>query len=228
MKSLGFNYKKIKSGILLTDLQKERRVELVRQWICEKIDMDTVVFSDECKFSLDGDDNSKSWSNENNIIRRKRPFGGGSIMVWGCIAKEGDLILRRLEGTLNSAKYCELLTHDILPILDKKLGTYIFQQDNARAHVSKKSLEMFTERPQEILVWPAYSPDLSPIEKVWSMIKQRVYNGPQYKSKDELWHKVEEEGRLLMVHKPEVIIDLYKHVYPNMCEILSTGGDLIK
>ena len=52
----------------------------------------------------------------------------------------------------------------------------IFQQDNASCHKSIESLEII-----EILFgkdkiwWPANSPDLSPIETVWSILKQELY-----------------------------------------------------
>ncbi len=37
--------------------------------------------------------------------------------------------------------------------------------------------------------WPPYSPDLNPIENMWSIIKRKVYaNGKQFSSKHELWN----------------------------------------
>ena len=51
----------------------------------------------------------------------------------------------------------------------------VFQQDNASFHNSKNSLEaievLFGENK---IWWPANSPDLSPIETVWAIIKQEL------------------------------------------------------
>ena len=38
----------------------KRRVQIVKGWILAKIDMDKVIFSDECKFPMDGNDTPKT------------------------------------------------------------------------------------------------------------------------------------------------------------------------
>ncbi|GFV57556.1 transposable element Tcb1 transposase [Trichonephila clavipes] len=44
----------------------------------------------------------------------------------------------------------------------------------------------------ELLPWPARSPDLSPIENMWSMVAQRLtQNTPLAATPDQLWQRVE-------------------------------------
>ena len=45
------------------------------------------------------------------------------------------------------------------------------------------------------MVWPPNSPDLNPIENLWSIIKRHVYtNGKQYSSKGDLWMAIKESA----------------------------------
>ena len=40
--------------------------------------------------------------------------------------------------------------------------------------------------------WPPNSPDLNPIENMWSIIKRKVYaNGKQFRSKNQLWNAIQ-------------------------------------
>ncbi|GFT23174.1 transposable element Tcb1 transposase [Trichonephila clavipes] len=44
----------------------------------------------------------------------------------------------------------------------------------------------------ELLSWPARSPDLLPIENMWSMVAQRLTQiTPQAATPDQLWQRVE-------------------------------------
>ncbi|GFV96328.1 transposable element Tcb1 transposase [Trichonephila clavipes] len=61
----------------------------------------------------------------------------------------------------------------VLPYL-QGLTTTIFQQDNARPHVARIVQRFFVNPQIELLPWPALSPDLSPIENMWSMVAQRL------------------------------------------------------
>ncbi|GFX47182.1 transposable element Tcb1 transposase [Trichonephila clavipes] len=53
-------------------------------------------------------------------------------------------------------------------------ATAIFQQDNARPHVSRIVQRVFVNPQIEFLPWPARSPDLSPIKDMRSMVAQRL------------------------------------------------------
>ena len=58
------------------------------------------------------------------------------------------------------------------------LQDYIFQQDNYPKHAVKL---YFKSKQFKLLSWPAQSPDLTPIETLWAIIKQKV---SQYRSKN--------------------------------------------
>ena len=48
----------------------------------------------------------------------------------------------------------------------------MFQHDNARTHVTRSCTQFLEAENVPVLPWPAYSPDMSPIEHVWD--PQRV------------------------------------------------------
>ncbi|GFY18767.1 transposable element Tcb1 transposase [Trichonephila clavipes] len=56
------------------------------------------------------------------------------------------------------------------------LAAAIFQQDNARPHVACTVQRLFVKHQHQtdLISWPARSPELSPIENMWSIVAQRL------------------------------------------------------
>uniref|UniRef100_A0AAZ3R4Y1 Tc1-like transposase DDE domain-containing protein n=1 Tax=Oncorhynchus tshawytscha TaxID=74940 RepID=A0AAZ3R4Y1_ONCTS len=50
----------------------------------------------------------------------------------------------------------------------------MFQHDNAQPHVARICTQFLEAGNVPVLPWPAYSPDISPIEHVWDALDQRV------------------------------------------------------
>lgn len=217
-------WKKSKSIIPLSNINKEKRLEFCRMSLCDNVQWSNIIFSDEKRFCMDGMQNIMyGWSKKNKRhVIMKRHSGGGSIMVWAAISMTQKSELIVVDGKLNSKGYVEVLNNGLLPIMSPNT---IFQQDNAPIHVSLLTKSWFLEHNIEVLKWPARSPDLNIIENVWSEMSRYVYeNGTQYNSISELksaifesWHKID----------LNYIGALYKSIHRRLLNVIDRKGDNI-
>jgi transposase len=110
-------------------------------------------------------------------LRRHSRLTSG-VMVWGTIQFGSRSLLNFIQGSLNAARYINgVLEPILLPYLQRHHNS-VFQQDNARQHITRVTQRVFNENNVNLLPWPARSPDLSPIEHVWDMIGRRVEDFP--------------------------------------------------
>ena len=114
-------------------------------------------------------------------------------MVWGCFCSRGKPRLVFIDGNLNAVKYTELLADVLLPfIADNYRNGCRFQQDNAKPHTAVHTKEWFMEEGVTVIDWPARSPDLNPMENLWSILCNDVYaHNAQYHSTDDLMEAIE-------------------------------------
>ncbi|GFV56767.1 transposable element Tc1 transposase [Trichonephila clavipes] len=106
----------------------------------------------------------------------------------------------REEGMLNSCvmhrvlwqRYISEVLEPVVLLYLQGLAIAIFQQDNARPHVACIVQRFFVNHQIELLPCPACSPDLSPIENMWSMVAQRLTQiTPPAATPDQVWQRVE-------------------------------------
>ena len=71
----------------------------------------------------------------------------------------------------SSWSYRKALTEGLLPFLD---NFELFQQDNARIHTAKASMDWLLLHGIRPIHWPAHSPDLNPIEHIWKALKAKL------------------------------------------------------
>ena len=150
-----------------------------------------MIFSDEKKFNLDGPD---GWMGYWHDLRKepevfsRRQNGGGSVMVWAAFSWEGVSKLVFVRGKQASPDYIRTLQVNMLEFMEQKHGnSALFQHDNASIHASRMTKKWLEAEQVSIMDWPSRSPDLNPIENLWSFLARKVYeDSKQYNSTNEL------------------------------------------
>lgn len=168
-----------------------------------KTDFKNVLFTDECRATLDGPDGwSSGWLRHGSTSpeRMRRQQSGGGVMFWaGIIGQELVGPFKVPEGVkLTSDTYVKFLKDNFLPWYKRKTRAFkakmIFMHDNAPSHAAKNtvaSLASMGIKKEKIMEWPSCSPDLNPIENLWAILKREIYDGgAQYTSKETLWEAI--------------------------------------
>ncbi|GFV39884.1 transposable element Tcb2 transposase [Trichonephila clavipes] len=141
---------KSKSPFRALPLTPEHR-QLRLQWCHARsmwnvTDWQKIVFSDESRFVLGTDDNR--------------------VRVWRRPAYDSRSTLIAMRGTLTGQRYVDdIFRPHVGPFLNCLPGS-IFQQDNARPHTARVAQDFL--RHFQTFPWPARSPDLSPVEHMFS------------------------------------------------------------
>ncbi|GFX67482.1 integrase catalytic domain-containing protein [Trichonephila clavipes] len=104
----------------------------------------------------------------------------------------------------------------------KTLRNPTFQQDNAQPHVAGIERIYLDTENVRLLLWPARSTDLSPIESVWAMVAERLagYHTP-VTTVDELWYRVEAAWAFVPVH---AIRSLSDSMLRRIRAVITTSG----
>lgn len=90
------------------------------------------------------------------------------------------------EGAVDRKMFDEYVKKFLAPSL--RPGDIVIM-DNLSAHKSQNSYDAIKEMQAEYLFLPAYSPDLNPIEKMWSKVKQ-ILRGIKARTHEELFEGV--------------------------------------
>jgi hypothetical protein len=170
---------------LVLPLTREHRRQRL-DWCRERINWDrewnVVVFSDESRFCLgmhDGRQRVRRLRGERRnpaySVERHVTCTVG-VMIWGAICYGSKSPLIFIQGSMNARRYVQEVLQPVLVPYVQDIPNGLYQQDNARPHIARVSLEYLEHPNVNLLPWPPRSPDLSPIEHVWDMIGQRLKN----------------------------------------------------
>ena len=98
------------------------------------------------------------------------------LMVWGGFGYGGltPLVFLPPNSTVNRDSYYTLLNEHLEDSFEAS-NTSIFQQDGAPAHTARLITGWFADCGIEYIKdWPGNSPDLSPVENLWAILKAKI------------------------------------------------------
>lgn len=99
-------------------------------------------------------------------------------MFWGSFhgtQKGTCLFWEKNWGSITGPSYCEHIVPHVADYMEVNPELQ-FMQDNAPPHKAAFTRESLRVKNIEPINWPPYSPDLNPIEAVWSEMKDYIEN----------------------------------------------------
>lgn len=185
----------------VSKINQTKRLNFAKKYVKQPTSFwSNILFTDESKYEVFGVKKPpKIWRSKNeafsdkNVIKTVK-HGGGSVMVWGCMAASGVGNLVFIESTMKKEDYLNILSHNVAPSVEKLSlpQNWIFQQDNDPKHTSKIVKEWLLYRTPKTLDHPPQSPDLNPIEHLWDYLDKKVRER-SISSKDDLKVALQDE-----------------------------------
>ena len=212
---LGLNSYALRRGQHLTEVQVERRFVRASA-LLNNMKHETNgylrFFSDEKNFTQEEKVNRRNDRYLTDdiaevpiVMHVKFPL---NVMVLAVVSSEGDVMppfIFEKGVKLNSDVYIDVLSTVVKPLMDEvaKGRPYVFQQDSAPCHASKKTQAWLLENVHSHWspdLWPPNSPDLNPLDYfVWGVLEART-NSVFHPNLDSLKTSIVEQFALLDRH----------------------------
>ena len=197
-------------------INNNNRIKRLR-WCKERINWtkeqwNQILWSDESPFVLRYNRRTRVWRTSSEVNKPWTMTGtvkhDQKIMVWGCFSSIGVGNFYLVEGIMTKEQYLHILENEMLPSARRLFGDseWKFQEDNDPKLTAKVCKQFHIDRKTNRIEWPAQSPDLNPIENLWSILDERCKNR-QPNSKQELFNILKSEWNKLDISLLTSLVD---------------------
>lgn len=224
-KKFGFYRVKVLNPPMLSPEDKLNRLEFViknifRNW-------ENWIFTDESMIQIFRNTGYCFIKSPKDRIKKPKPNYITKVMIWGGISWCGKTKIyffdhfKEKKQRINSQIYIKVIKkaiQEIKKIYKKK--EWFFIQDNAPIHKSKITMKFFKNRKIHLIEWPRRSPDLNPIEMVWSYLKFKVEQRTPKKKEELIKFIIEEWDSITLLQ----IRNFINHMKKELINVMSNNG----
>lgn len=203
----------------ISAVNQKKRLEFAKAYVNKPPEFwNQVIFTDETKINCFGSDGRQIvWREPNTEFKFKNlkptvKHGGGSVLLWGCMAASGTGNLEFIDRIMDKMLYMDILKRNLNQSA-QKLGLssgYWFQQDNDPKHTAHVVREWLLYNVPKQLKTPPQSPDMNPIENLWDEIKRRLKD-TNTSNKNELKKKIKETWEKIPASCTKKLVDSMPH-----------------